>query len=30
MRRGDGVQQDTISFEKYAKDMNVLTNLFSC
>ena len=30
MRRADGVQQDTISFEKYAKDMNVLTNLFSC
>ena len=24
MRRGDGVQQDTISFEKYAKDVEIV------
>lgn len=30
MHGGDCVQQDTTSLEKYAKDMNVLTNLFSC
>ena len=30
MHRGDCAQQDTISFEKYMKDMNVLTNLFGC